>query len=295
MEAGEEDRAAMKLIYATDLHGDRAAYEALAGLAEGERADALVLGGDLFAYSRCAAPQIAFADGPFLAFLRWLASARIPVLTIPGNVDVRAAVERVREFEREELIRILGPRPIHLPFGGDERGGVDLVGYPYVPPTPFRLKENERRDLATDRYQGPWPIFLSSPDPEQEWIEAPEDYLDRLPSIEEDLARIPTTERPWILVAHTPPWGGALDRSHLGGHGGSRAVRRWIEEWQPLLTLHGHIHESPDLSGHWAEYIGGTICINPGAAGEPTLQAVIFETERLPQSLAHTNHGRSEP
>ncbi len=96
------------------------------------------------------------------------------------------------------------------------------------------------------------------------------------------------------LVAHTPPWGGALDRSHLGGHGGSRAVRRWIEEWQPLLTLHGHIHESPYLSGHWAEYIGGTICINPGAAGEPTLQAVIFETERLPQSLAHTNHGRSE-
>ncbi len=169
-----------------------------------------------------------------------------------------------------------------------------MIGYPYVPPTPFRLKENERRDLTADRYEGPWPIFLSSPDPEQERIGAPDDYLDRLPSIEEDLAMIPGTQRPCILVAHAPPWGCGLDRSSLGVHGGSRAVRRWIEEWQPLLTLHGHIHESPYLSGHWAEYIGGTICINPGAAGEPTLQAVIFKTTRLPQSLAHTNHGRSE-
>ncbi len=216
MEAGEEDRAAMKLIYATDPHGDRAAYGALADLAERERADALVLGGDLFAYSRCAAPQIAFADGPFLSFLRLLAGARIPVLTIPGNVDVRAAVERVREFEREGLIRILGPRPIHLPFGGDERGGVDMIGYPYVPPTPFRLKENERRDLATDRYQGPWPIFLSSPDPAGERIEAPEDYLDRLPSIEEDLARIPTTERPCILNASMLIMRQAQARCRLG-------------------------------------------------------------------------------
>ncbi len=71
-------------------------------------------------------------------------------------------------------------------------------------------------------------------------------------------------------------------------------MRRWIEERQPLLTLHGHIHESPVLSGHWAERIGNTICVNPGAAGDPTLQAAIFETTRLPQSLAHTVHGRSE-
>jgi Icc-related predicted phosphoesterase len=285
----------MKLVYAADLHGHRVAYDALADLAERERPDAVVLGGDLFAYSRRAASQLAFADGVLLGFLRCLAQARIPVLAITGNVDLRAAVERVREFERDGLVRILGLQPLYLPFSGvDGQVGVDLVGYPYVPPTPFRLKENERRDLSGDRYEGPWPIFLSSPDPAGERVEAPENYLDRLPSIEEDLAMIPGTQDPCILVAHTPPWGCALDRSSLGTHGGSQALRKWIEDRQPLLTLHGHIHESPDLSGRWAERICDTICVNPGAAGEWALQAVIFDTTRLPQSLAHTVRGRSE-
>ncbi len=279
----------MKFVYATDLHGNQGAYEALADLAHAERADAVVLGGDLFAYSRYAAPQLAFADDVLRNFLQILANARIPVLTIPGNVDLRAAVERVREFERQGLIRLLGLQPLYLPLGGkDGQGGVELFGYPYVPPTPFRLKENERRDLAVDRYEGPWPIFLSSPDPEQERIEGPEDYLDGLPSIEEDLARIPLTQQPGILVAHTPPWGCGLDRTSLGTHGGSRALRGWIEARQPLLTLHGHLHESPDLSGRWVERIGITLCINPGAAGGATLHAVIFETANLPHSLRHT-------
>ncbi len=71
-------------------------------------------------------------------------------------------------------------------------------------------------------------------------------------------------------------------------------MRRWIENRQPLLTLHGHIHESPDLSGRWAERIGSTICVNPGAAGEPMLQAVVLESTRLAHSLAHAVRGRSE-
>ncbi len=285
----------MKLVYATDLHGDRAAYDSLADLARAERADAVVLGGDLFAHSRYAAPQLAFAEGVLLRFLRLLTDARIPVLTVTGNVDLRAAVERVREFERDGLVRILGLQPLYLPFSGtDGRGGVEIVGYPYVPPTPFRLKENERRHLAADRYGGPLPIFVSSPDPAGERVEAPSDYLDRLPSIEEDLAMIPEMGRPCVLVAHTPPRGVALDRSSLGTHGGSRDLHRWIEHRQPLVALHGHIHESPYLSGRWVERIGNTICANPGAAYESALQAVIFETARLPHSLRHTVRGESE-
>jgi Icc-related predicted phosphoesterase len=41
---------------------------------------------------------------------------------------------------------------------------------------------------------------------------------------------------------------------------GSTAVRRFIEKYQPLLGLHGHIHE-----GIGANYIGRTLCINPGS------------------------------
>ena len=41
---------------------------------------------------------------------------------------------------------------------------------------------------------------------------------------------------------------------------GSRAVRQAIEDWQPLVGLHGHIHESQGR-----HKIGRTVCFNPGS------------------------------
>jgi uncharacterized protein len=41
---------------------------------------------------------------------------------------------------------------------------------------------------------------------------------------------------------------------------GSPAVRQIIEEAQPLLSLHGHIHESKGVTR-----IGRTVAINPGS------------------------------
>ncbi len=41
---------------------------------------------------------------------------------------------------------------------------------------------------------------------------------------------------------------------------GSTAVRQIIEEYQPLLALHGHIHEC-----RAATKIGRTLAINPGS------------------------------
>jgi Icc-related predicted phosphoesterase len=42
---------------------------------------------------------------------------------------------------------------------------------------------------------------------------------------------------------------------------GSTAVRAAIERYQPLLGLHGHIHESKGRTR-----IGRTVCINPGSS-----------------------------
>jgi Icc-related predicted phosphoesterase len=44
---------------------------------------------------------------------------------------------------------------------------------------------------------------------------------------------------------------------------GSTALRQAIEQTQPLLGLHGHIHES-----RGATRIGRTLCINPGSMYE---------------------------
>jgi Icc-related predicted phosphoesterase len=52
---------------------------------------------------------------------------------------------------------------------------------------------------------------------------------------------------------------------------GSRSVRRAIETHQPLLGLHGHIHESPGVIK-----IGRSVCINPGSEyGEGILRGCL--------------------
>src|SRR5260221_13003071 len=53
---------------------------------------------------------------------------------------------------------------------------------------------------------------------------------------------------------------------------GSRAVRDAIEKYQPLLGLHGHIHESAG-----AIKLGRTLCINPGSEyGEGILRGTLI-------------------
>ena len=62
----------------------------------------------------------------------------------------------------------------------------------------------------------------------------------------------------------------------LMGPAGSEAVRALIEKYQPLIALHGHIHESRGTAK-----IGKTICINPGSAyGEGVLHGALFELDK---------------
>jgi Icc-related predicted phosphoesterase len=93
-----------------------------------------------------------------------------------------------------------------------------------------------------------------------------------------------------ICVLHVPPYGTGLDTcpdldKNLkiiteGGQvvmksAGSTAVKAFIEKVQPMLTLHGHIHESP---GHVR--IGHTLAINAGSEyAEGILKAAIINLE----------------
>ena len=63
----------------------------------------------------------------------------------------------------------------------------------------------------------------------------------------------------FLLVSHQPPINTSADRVRPGQHVGSRLVRRFIEEHQPLACLTGHIHEGIGL-----DKIGSTQVINPG-------------------------------
>jgi Icc-related predicted phosphoesterase len=71
-----------------------------------------------------------------------------------------------------------------------------------------------------------------------------------------------------LFLFHAPPYDTALDRAALDGrrvehvpmdvHVGSIAMRRFIEARQPRITLHGHVHEAPRLTGRWREMVGET-------------------------------------
>jgi Icc-related predicted phosphoesterase len=57
---------------------------------------------------------------------------------------------------------------------------------------------------------------------------------------------------------------------------GSKAVRRAIETYQPILSLHGHIHESRGVAT-----IGRTVCINPGSEyPDGVLRGAIVDFDR---------------
>ena len=75
-----------------------------------------------------------------------------------------------------------------------------------------------------------------------------------------DMRFLVDPSRAYILVSHQPPSQTINDKIGNGLHIGSNAVRRFIEETQPLVCFTGHIHE-----GLGIDRIGGTThIINPG-------------------------------
>ena len=78
--------------------------------------------------------------------------------------------------------------------------------------------------------------------------------------IQEELAAASCdTGEKWVLVTHAPPHGTKVDRIKEGTHVGSKSIRQYIEQKQPLIALCGHVHEARGIDA-----LGRTIIINPG-------------------------------
>ena len=68
---------------------------------------------------------------------------------------------------------------------------------------------------------------------------------------------------PLIIVTHNPPHKTKLDKVMPLVHAGSPLIRAFIEHYQPLLAVSGHIHESYAI-----DRIGKTLLVNPGSLAE---------------------------
>lgn len=162
-----------------------------------------------------------------------VAAAGIPCLMMPGNDDdpfvseILSAAKTVRNIDGAVL-------PV---------GPYTVLGFGFSNPTPWHSPreleepaiEEALRRLANDTIDPSRTIWSIHPPPYNS-------SLDLAPKLKEDLSfATPGTQTHLVPV-------------------GSTAVRALIAEYQPLLTLHGHIHES-----RAAARIGPTLCLNPGS------------------------------
>lgn len=82
------------------------------------------------------------------------------------------------------------------------------------------------------------------------WIEFGEEEYEKI---------LPQPKKPFILMAHNPPYNTKIDRTWRGINAGSKVIRKYIEDNNPILGIHGHIHEAVGK-----DMIEDTIIINPG-------------------------------
>ncbi len=261
------------LIYTSDLHGNEVQYRKLVNYALKTSADSIIIGGDI-------APKD-FPDEDFIGGQRRFLEQRLPELLSP----VKKKLPQTRIFlmlGNDDCIanaRILEKSQDFLYLHGRRRQlteDFELVGYAYVPVSPFGIKDWEKFDLSEidpklaqyyaqrkrSNYNfhgfktltGEWEKFSFTPERE------------KLDSLQKDLLQELFTKKAerTVYVIHSPPDNTCLDLTLNGEHVGSLAVRQFIEKYQPYLTLHSHIHETVDVSGNFQEKIGKTTSLSSG-------------------------------
>jgi Icc-related predicted phosphoesterase len=278
--------ARAEVLFTADLHGHRPFYEQALELARSLRVRALLLGGDLAPHADPPSQGAFFRDF-FLPLLREYRSepGAAEVHYILGNDDWRSGLSPLLSAGVEGCHHAhLAVRPL--------AGGAWVAGLASVTATPFLMKDWERWEegLPSETRRDGW---RSEPD----GTLRPFDFTGReeAEGIALDLAAIERAEGaardPLVCLFHGPPYGTALDQVRPDAHVGSREIRTFLLRRRPLLALHGHIHESPEISGRYAERVGPTLCVNPGQRLGPKLHAVWFDLGDVAGTLTHTIYG----
>jgi uncharacterized protein len=285
----------LRLFYASDVHGSDLCWRKFINAAEHYGAGALVMGGDLTGKGLV---PIIRDDGHYRArVIGEDRTARTPdelaqlerairmngmypyVISEAEHLELRQDSSKVdAAFERlikEELCRWveLADGRLHgkgvsayVMAGNDDPFFVDDIiarGVAVVPCDGRVVTVGEHEMLS---------LGYSNPTPWKTPREVSEDELyRRLRPLAELLDRPASA----IFNLHVPPRASGLDTAYevddslnlvlKGGQPnevpiGSSAVRQIIEEFQPALSLHGHVHESKGVT-----HIGRTVVVNPGS------------------------------
>ncbi len=220
------------IIFMSDIHGDVELFEKLLKAGSGKNVKAVVIGGDMTPFTQFIGDgniqnQREFLQEYLIPRLEMFKKeAGKPVFLMMGNDDFMVNMDMLFDAEKRGLLTVIHNKVSKFL-------GFEIVGYTFVNPTPFLIKDWEKSEE----------------------------------NIRKDLEKLTKHCKlgKCIFVFHAPPFGTKLDMLYDGSHVGCRAVRDVIEKRQPLLSLHGHIHESHYISNSPMDVIGKTVCINPGS------------------------------
>jgi len=296
----------MKVFFATDIHGSETCWRKFLNAAAFYKADLVVLGGDVT--GKMMVPIVAH-PGHWQVTVRGQEyrletqqelddiqrqirnSGSYPAIVSPdelqqlskeeGAVDRRFTVEMTQSLDRwldmaDGKLRG-GEIPCILNGGNDDIWEIDdiIERSPCVSFAEGKVIDLDGFQLVSMGWTNPtpWDTFREAPEPEL------------AAKIEAVVSRVPDMERT-IFNFHAPPYGTgldeapALDATLRPMHGGavmkpvgSTAVRDAIAKYQPMLSVHGHIHESRGV-----KKMGRTLAINPGSVyGDGVLQGALLD------------------
>lgn len=260
----------MKVLYTSDIHAHPSHLESTFRQALAHAVDALIIGGDLIPHYL----SDSVSDGVLKAQIQYLKNTLIPAAAgfrkqrdVPvyldlGNDDYMDSRRALLPHDGE-LFHLIHMKRLPL------TDGLDIVGYMMVPPTPFARKDWEKPDVPGRPYPKGTFVVRDGHRSRDGCLESTRLDWKSPDTMEADLTHLSKLiQRPFVFVSHSPPYETPLDLVTAGQHVGSAAVRRFIERWSRkgdlIVSLHGHIHESPIRSGETAVKFGRSICLNPG-------------------------------
>lgn len=286
----------LRLYYASDIHGSERLWRKFLNAAKVYEAPVIVMGGDVT--GKAIVPLVERPEGYEMELfgrrelLRDDRQVRDAELRVGANgmyphrmgEQELAQVHAMSQGEREEWFAEVMMQTFErwLALAEERLRGTDtrcflMPGNDDPPPVEQAIERASRVEACEDRIvelDGHAMISLgySNRTPWDSPRELDEDALYR--RIDALAAQLEDPDRA-IFNLHVPPYDSTLDNAAeldenfgvvmLGGEPkiipvGSTAVRELIERYQPLLALHGHVHESAG-----AKRIGRTLCINPGS------------------------------
>ncbi len=254
----------MKFLYVTDLHGDKNKYEKVLELAFESNMKVIVNGGDMLP-KQCDRhiEQPIFIKEYLKDYFQRLQNHGIIYLAMLGNDDLLAVDELFSAVCGEfDNVHDIAGRKVNI-------DGYEFIGMDSILDHPFGCKDRVVMEKHYIHQQQLSPVAGISNEFDYDriynWLEY---STTELPHMCDILNELPTPTNPdkAIYITHMPPAGlrlGQLRYQDLDI--GSVDIYEFMKEKKPLLSLHGHIHESPDTQkGKWISQILNTICIQTG-------------------------------